>query len=88
MKEEHMNDRLLYCVVCDFDKAAFEKHKDYMIGAYETPEWDNYKPILFKDRITGEWIIECQNCGMHMMLHENTPEETAEQWNSIKRRMM
>lgn len=77
---------LLYCVVCKFDKKAFDRHKELMKGGfYGPPEWDKYKPIMFKDRVSNQWVVECQNCGMHLLLHESTPEETLAQWNAIER---
>jgi len=81
-----LND-LLYCVVCKFDKSKFEENKKNMSRSayFGEPSWDRSKPVLFKDRVTNQWVVECQNCGMHLMLHESTEEETIKQWNDIER---
>ena len=75
------------CIACKFDRAAFDKHKKEMKGSsyFSKPQWDKYKPVLFKDLVLNQWVIECQNCGTHFLLHEPNEKETIRHWNSLDR---
>lgn len=75
-------DELKHCFSCNFTYEEFEKHKAYLTTEYA--QWDTYKPIIYKDRLLGKWVIECQNCGMEVIFSEN--EGTSiELWNDIYR---
>ena len=77
---------LLYCPLCQFDKDAFEKHKKVMEPSayFHNTIWDKYKPILYQDRLTSLWIVECQNCGVDFIFHD-TEEQTIKWWNNLPR---
>ena len=76
-------DVLKYCFSCNFTHKDFEKHKEYQRG--REIHWDTYKPIIYKDRLLGKWVIECQNCGMEVIFSE-TEDACIELWNNIYRR--
>jgi len=77
---------LLCCPLCQFDKKAFDKHKKMMEPSayFHETIWDKYKPVLYKDRLTQLWIVECQNCGVDFLYHSNK-EGTITWWNSLPR---
>ena len=47
--------------------------------------WDEYKPMIYKDRLLGKWVIECQNCGMEVIFSE-TEQGSIDLWNDIYRK--
>lgn len=78
-----MTDKLKYCFSCNFTYKDFEKHRKHL--HLENSHWDSYKPIIYKDRLLGKQVIECQNCGMEVIFCANE-EASIKFWNDIYRR--
>ena len=76
-----MKDELKYCFSCNFTYKDFEKHRE---RHHNRPDWDKYRPIIYKGRLLGKWVIECQNCGMEVIFTE-TEDTCIELWNDIYR---
>ena len=75
-------DALKYCFSCNFTLKEFVKYRERHHGK---PDWDRYKPIIYKDRLLEKWVIECQNCGMEVIFNMNE-KGSAELWNNIYRK--
>lgn len=86
-----MQKELKYCCSCNFTKKKFKKHQDNLRGTFADKArplsgiWDTYKPMIYKDRLLGKWIIECQNCGMEVIFSE-TEEDSIDLWNDLCRK--
>ena len=80
-----MAEELKYCPQCNFDKKAFEKHKNDMRGHIDV-SWDYYKPVILKSVLFKQWFVECQNCEMTIMFSQNSEELTIKRWNELPRK--
>ena len=77
---------LLHCPSCKFteDKLIDNQKKWSGLSVNNYSTWDNYKPECYKDRLTMQWVIECQNCGMSIIFNE--PEGSSiDLWNELPR---
>jgi hypothetical protein len=83
VKVSDHTDELDYCPSCSFGKVDFAKHKATMGFGYTT-DWNSYKPLLYKDRLLGKWVVECQNCGMEVLFSLDEAE-TVTAWNDMPR---
>lgn len=72
------------CPICGFDEIKYEAHKANMLDRFHNKvrPFEEFCLITFKDRISNQIVVECQNCGTHFLLHEKTIEETITQFNA------
>ena len=78
-----MEKELKHCFSCNFTEEHFKKHQEQHRGV--GIHWDTYKPRIYKDRLLGKWVIECQNCGMEIIFGEDE-QFSIELWNEIYRK--
>jgi len=77
-------DLLGCCPACNFDDAAYKEHQK--AAPYYAGKREQYMPYLYKDRLTNQWVVECQNCGLDVLFHLDSEKETADAWNSLPRK--
>ena len=78
-----MKQELKSCPSCDFTKIKFnEFNEKYM----KLREWDDFCPIVYKDRLHQDWIVECQNCGMSVLFDQKDEDENINLWNDLPRK--
>ncbi len=77
-----MSEELKPCPACNFDKIKQEKHQAK--APFEDRAWKYYQPIIYLNRLLGRYVVECQNCGLEMVLEKNE-KESIEVYNSITR---
>ena len=70
------------CPSCEMDAVEYKEHKDKCSSAGPL---EVYMPEVYRDRLTGEWVVECRNCGMSVLFHVSNEEETAAEWNALPR---
>jgi hypothetical protein len=73
---------LLDCPSCKYtEQQHIENMKRWGSGSH----WDKFKPIVYRDRLFGEWVVVCQNCGMAILFNQPTEEGNIDLWNELPR---
>jgi len=73
-----------HCPSCKYTEALF-KEDEKKWGGKGFSSWVNYKPIVYRDRLSGNWVIECQNCGMAILFGADSKDKNIELWNRLPR---
>jgi len=80
---ENQCDELLCCPSCGLTKDKYDEWNKKWERV--RLEWDEFKPIVYRDRLLGEWVIECQNCRFTAIFWQSEKEENIELWNELAR---
>jgi len=72
---------LLACPSCRFDDSEYARHVN--VCPTYARDRDAYRPILYRSRFMGKWVVECQNCGMEVLFNMETMQETRDAWNQM-----
>jgi hypothetical protein len=81
---EKIMDELLPCPSCFYTEEKYDSDKKRWALAHQT--WADFKPISYRDRLSGKWVIECQNCGMVILFNQPKESENIELWNELPRK--
>ena len=75
-----MSIELKPCPFCNFTPKKYAEH--VIAARHYATEYDTYTPVLFKDRITNKWAVECQTCGTVFLLYADCEADAATRWNT------
>ncbi len=73
---------LNYCPSCKFTR---KQHQKAMAKWGSRGNWDVMKPIIYRNQLFNQVVIECQNCNMAVLFKMPTEGECIDLWNELPR---
>ena len=75
-------NKLMDCPSCLYSEEKYKENRKRW-GACGAGDWDCYKPVSYKSKLTGQWVIYCNNCDTSILFNQPEEEDNITLWNDL-----